>query len=145
MKKHTKYTNRTGDARELTHGNRRSLGTAAAGPLRRSDWLPTDDCADEQNRPSDLSPRDWGSESEDSDDDFGGIGAHYREAMGGGSDSDSVSVSDQGTVAEEEASAYASPAADGVVAEELMAAVEMAEAELGEDLFEADEDGSFLV
>ena len=64
---------------------------------------------------------------------------------GGGSDSDSVSVSDQGTVAEEEASAYASPAADGVVAEELMAAVEMAEAELGEDLFEADEDGSFLV
>ena len=68
---------------------RRAVGVFHYGPLRRSDWLPTDECEDEQDRPGDLSPCDWDSESEDSDDDFGAFGAHYCAGMGGDeSDSD---------------------------------------------------------
>jgi hypothetical protein len=68
---------------------RRALGVFHYGPLRRSDWLPTDECQDEQVRPGDLSPCDWDSDTEDSDDEHCGLGAHYRDAMGGDeSDSD---------------------------------------------------------
>ena len=35
------------------------------------------------HRPGEDSPADWDSESEESDDEFGGFGAHYRDAMGG--------------------------------------------------------------
>ena len=38
---------------------------ATGGPLRRSDWLPTDECADEQDRPGEDPPADWDSESEE--------------------------------------------------------------------------------
>ena len=62
---------------------RRALGVFHYGPLRRSDWLPTDECEDEHVRPGEDSPADWDSESEESEDEFGGFGAHYRDAMGG--------------------------------------------------------------
>ena len=64
---------------------RRALGVFHYGPLRRSDWLPTDECEDEQVRPSELSPRDWDSESEDSEEEQGGFGGHCGEGL---SDSD---------------------------------------------------------
>ena len=62
---------------------RRALGVFHYGPLRRSDWLPTEECEDEHFRPGEDSPADWDSESEESEDEFGGFGAHYREGMGG--------------------------------------------------------------
>ena len=53
---------------------RRALGVFHYGPLRRSDWLPTAVCDDEQDRPGELSPRDWDSRSEASDEYPGGLG-----------------------------------------------------------------------
>ena len=63
---------------------RRAIGVFHYGPLRRSDWLPTDEHEGEQVRPSELSPRDWGEESSDSELERGDFGAHYRESMGAG-------------------------------------------------------------
>ena len=44
---------------------RSSDGVFHYGPLRRSDWLPTDPCEGEQDGPGELSPRDWESESDE--------------------------------------------------------------------------------
>ena len=63
---------------------RRAIGVFHYGPLRRSDWLPTDEHDGEQVRPSDLSPRDWDEESSDSESARGDFAAHYRESMGAG-------------------------------------------------------------
>jgi hypothetical protein len=74
---------------------RRALGVFHYGPLRRSDWLPTLECEEEQDRPGDLSPGDWDTSSDDSDDSRGGLGAHYRDSMCGMADgSDSEGQSD---------------------------------------------------
>ena len=51
--------------------------------VRAAERLPTDECEDEHVRPGEDSPADWDSESEESEDEFGGFGAHYRDAMGG--------------------------------------------------------------
>ena len=59
---------------------RSSLGVYHYGPLRRSDWLPTEECVGEQVEPSELSPADWLSD-ESSEEEFGGFGANYRSGV----------------------------------------------------------------
>ena len=60
---------------------RRANGVFHYGPLRRSDWLPTAVCDDEQDRPGELSPRDWDSESDASEDEYhGGLGGGFDSA-----------------------------------------------------------------
>ena len=52
------------------------------GPLRRSDWLPTEQHAGEQDEPGELSPMDWPGESDaSSEEEFGGFGANYRSGV----------------------------------------------------------------